>query len=176
MGLMALFPEIADRLRDSGITLIAAGGIADGRGVAAALALGAQGVALGTRFLASTEARIKKGYQDEVVRASDAAQNTTRTQLYNHLRGTFGWPEHWSPRGVVNKSWQDQQAGVSFEELKARHDEAAKSGDDGWGPEGRLATYAGAAVGLIHSVEDAGMIVKRLRDETKEIVRGLIEA
>jgi nitronate monooxygenase len=175
MGLMALFPEIADRLRDSDITLIVAGGIADGRGVAAALALGAQGVALGTRFLASTEARIKKGYQDEVVRASDAAQNTMRTQLYNHLRGTFGWPEHWSPRGVVNKSWQDQQAGVSFEELKARHDEAAKSGDDGWGPEGRLATYAGAAVGLIHSVEDAGMIVKRLRDETKEIVRGLNE-
>jgi nitronate monooxygenase len=175
MGLMALFPEIADQVHDSGIMLIAAGGIADGRGVAAALALGAHGVALGTRFLASTEARIKKGYQNEIVRASDAAQNTKRTQLYNHLRGTFGWPEHWSPRGVVNKSWQDQQAGVSFEELKKRHDEAAKSGDDGWGLEGRLATYAGAAIGLIHGVEDAGILVERLRTEAKDIVRGLNE-
>jgi nitronate monooxygenase len=175
MGLMALFPEIADQVRESGMLLIATGGIADGRGVAAALALGANGVALGTRFLASTEARIKKGYQDEVVRASDAAQNTTRTQLYNHLRGTFGWPEHWSPRGVVNRSWQDHQVGVSFEELKARHDEAVKSGDDGWGPEGRLATYAGAAIGLIHGVEDASVLVERLRIKAKDIVRGLNE-
>ena len=173
MGLMALFPEIADQVRGSGMLLVAAGGIADGRGIAAALALGADGVAMGTRFLASTEARIKKGYQNEVVRASNAAHNTTRTQLYNHLRGTFGWPEQYSPRGIVNKSWQEHQAGVSFEELKQRHDEAATSGDEGWGPEGRLATYAGAAIGLVHNVEDAGLLVERLRTEAKDIIKHL---
>jgi nitronate monooxygenase len=173
MGLMSLFPEIADQVQGSNMALVATGGIADGRGIAAALALGADGVAMGTRFLASTEARISKGYQREVVRASDAAKSTTRTMLYNHLRGTMGWPEQYSPRGIVNKSWHDQQAGVAFEELKTRHDEAMKSGDEGWGSEGRLATYAGAGVGLVHSVEDAGVLVKRLRDDARTIMKGL---
>ncbi|KAJ4378125.1 hypothetical protein N0V83_000958 [Neocucurbitaria cava] len=172
-GIMTLFPEVADQVRGSGISLIAAGGIADGRGIAAALALRAKGVAMGTRFLASTEARISKGYQQEVVRASDGAHSTTKTMLYNHLRGTFGWPEQYSPRGIINKSWHDQQAGVGFEKLKQRHDEAAQSGDSGWGPEGRLATYAGAAVGLVHSVEDAGVLVERLRSEATGIIREL---
>lgn len=173
MGIMALFPEIADQVREANMPLIAAGGIADGRGIAAALALGANGVAMGTRFLASTEARISKGYQREVIRAQDGAHSTTRTQLYNHLRGTMGWPEQFSPRGITNKSWQDQQAGMSFEELKKLHDEAAKTGDEGWGPDGRLATYASAAVGLVHSVEDAGLLTVRLRDEARDIIKGL---
>ncbi|KAM0430952.1 hypothetical protein ACHAPT_005586 [Fusarium lateritium] len=177
LGIMTLFPEIADKIKGSGITLIAAGGIADGRGVAAALALGAAGVAMGTRFLAATETRISKGYQQEVVRASDGAQCTTRTMLYNHLRGTTGWPEQYSPRGIVNQSWHDHQAGVAFEELKLRHDEAAKAagGEGGWGPEGRLATYAGAAVGLVHEVEDAGVLVRRIQCETRDIVRRVAE-
>jgi len=173
MGIMTLFPEVADGVRGSGVSLIAAGGIADGRGVAAAFALGAQGVAMGTRFLASTEARISKGYQNEIVRATDGAQSTTKTMLYNHLRGTVGWPEQYSPRGITNKSWHDHRAGVSFEELKRLHGEAEKLGDAGWGPEGRLATYAGAAVGLVHTVEDAGSLVKRFQDEAKTIIQGL---
>ncbi|OAL49727.1 inosine monophosphate dehydrogenase [Pyrenochaeta sp. DS3sAY3a] len=175
MGIMTLFPEISDQVRGSNMSLIAAGGIADGRGIAAALALGANGVAMGTRFLASTEARISKGYQDEIVRATDGAHSTTRTMLYNHLRGTFGWPEQYSPRGITNKSWQDHQAGVSFEQLKVQHDEAAKSGDKGWGPQGRLATYAGAAVGLVHGVEDASVLVQRLQNEAKTVIRSMNE-
>lgn len=173
MGIMALFPEISDQVHDSGMSLFAAGGIADGRGVAAALSLGATGAVMGTRFLAATEARISKGYQQEIVRATDGAQCTTRTMLYNHLRGTIGWPEQYSPRGIVNQSFHDHQAGVEFEELKKRHDEAVHSGDKGWGPEGRLATYAGAAVGLIHDVQDAEAIVKNVQGEAKEIITNL---
>ncbi|RSL76468.1 hypothetical protein CEP51_009931 [Fusarium floridanum] len=176
LGIMSLFPEIADKIKDSGITLVAAGGIADGRGVAAALALGAAGVAMGTRFLAATETRINKGYQREVVRASDGAQCTTRTMLYNRLRGTIGWPEEYSPRGIVNQSWRDHQEGVAFDEIKLRHDEAAaKAGEKGWGPEGRLATYAGAAVGLVHEVDDAGALIQRIQCETRDIARRVAE-
>lgn len=175
LGTMALFPEVCDAVGGSGLALFSAGGIADGRGIAAALALGATGVAMGTRFLAATEARISRGYQDEVVRATDGAKCTTRTMLYNHLRGTVGWPEQYSPRGIVNRSWHDHQAGVSFDELKRLHDEAAEAGYEGWGPEGRLATYAGAAVGLIHSVEDAGVLVGRLKTETRAVLNGLAE-
>ncbi|KAK2594835.1 hypothetical protein QQS21_007463 [Conoideocrella luteorostrata] len=172
-GTIALLPEIADTLKQSQIPLIAAGGIVDGRGAAAALALGANGVAMGTRFLASTEARISKGYQNEVIRASDGGKNTVRTQLYNHLRGTFGWPVHWSPRTVINKSWTDHQGGMQFEKLKGLHDQSAKTGDAGWGPDGRLATYAGAAVGLVHRVDDAHAIVESTRDQARATLTSL---
>lgn len=171
MGLMALFPEIADVMSSTSIPLIAAGGIADGRGVAAALCLGASGVAMGTRFLAARETRISRGYQDEVVRASDGAVSTTRTLLYNHLRGTMGWPEVYSPRTIINKSFLEQQEGKSFEELKILHDEATKAGDLGWGPQGRLATYAGAGVGLIHEVKEAGDIVRDVQQDARRRVR-----
>ncbi|PTB66202.1 dehydrogenase [Trichoderma citrinoviride] len=172
-GTIVLFPEVADAIKESGIPVVAAGGIIDGRGAAAALALGAAGVAMGTRFLASSEARIAKGYQDEVVRASDGARNTLRTQLYNHLRGTFGWPEQFSPRTLTNRSWIDHEAGVSFEKLQVLHDEAAKSGDAGWGPEGRLATYVGAGVGLVKSVQGAGEIVESVRNEARDVLKAL---
>ncbi|KAK9235600.1 hypothetical protein V1525DRAFT_427745 [Lipomyces kononenkoae] len=164
MGLITLLPEVADTLRGSGITLCAAGGIADGRGAASALCLGASAVAMGTRFLTAEEARISKGYQQEVVRASDGAISTTRTLLYNQLRGTTGWPKEFIPRGIINRSWIEYQAGTPFEELKRRHDEALKAGDSGWGPDGRLATYAGAAVGLIHDVKPASEIVRDTRE------------
>ena len=173
MGIMTLFPEVADAMVSSQIPLLAAGGIADGRGVAAALCLGASGSVMGTRFLAANEARISSGYQSEILRASDAAVTTTRTLLYNHLRGTFGWPAEYSPRTIINKSFVEQQAGSAFEELKRRHDEALKMGDSGWGPEGRLATYAGAAVGLIHEVRDAGDIVRDVQEDALERIQSL---
>lgn len=168
LGLMSLFPEVADAVEASQIPLFAAGGIADGRGTAAALALGASGVIMGTRFLAANEARISHGYQREIVRAGDAGVNTVRTLLYNHLRGTFGWPEEYSPRTIINKSYLEQQQGASFEDLKKRHDESQKSGDNGWGPEGRLATYAGTSIGLIHEVKDAAAIVREVQETTVE--------
>ncbi|KID96181.1 2-nitropropane dioxygenase precursor, partial [Metarhizium majus ARSEF 297] len=158
-GTIALVPEVSDALGDSKIPLVAAGGIVDGRGAAAALTLGAAGVAMGTRFLASSEARISKGYQNE---------------LYNHLRGTFGWPEHFSPRTLVNRSWRDHEAGVQFDRLKELHDESAKTGDAGWGPEGRLATYVGAAVGLVRRVDDAAVIVRETRDQARAILTSVV--
>jgi nitronate monooxygenase len=168
LGLITLLPEVADALAGSQIPLFAAGGIADGRGAAAALCLGASGVAMGTRFLAAEEARISRGYQSEVVRASDGAASTTRTLLYNHLRGTMGWPEGYSPRTIINKSFIEHQAGTPFEKLKELHDQSLKAGDSGWGPEGRLATYAGASIGLIHDVKDAATIVRDVREEVLE--------
>ncbi|EAW19322.1 nitronate monooxygenase [Aspergillus fischeri NRRL 181] len=164
LGIMTLLPEMMDCL-PAHIPVFAAGGIADGRGAAAALCLGATGVVMGTRFLAATEARISPGYQREIVRASNGAVSTTRTLLYNRLRGTVGWPEEYSPRTIINKSFIEHQAGRPFDELKELHDEALKAGDAGWGPEGRLATYAGAAIGLIHEVKDAETIVQVVQEE-----------
>ena len=175
IGLTTLVPEIVDLLRDHGIQVpvIAAGGIADGRGAAAAHCLGASGVAMGTRFLAATEARISRGYQEEILRASDGATNTTRTLLYNHLRGIFGWPKPYAPRTIINRSFVEHKEGTSFESLQIQHDEASKKGDEGWGPEGRLGTYAGASVGLIKDVQDAGHIVRNVQREMRTIFDAL---
>lgn len=173
IGIITLLPEVFDAAQSYDVPLVAAGGIMDGRGAAAALALGASGIALGTRFLASTEARISKGYQNEVVRASGGGVSTTRTTLYNQLRGTTGWPEEFSPRTIINKSYQEYQDGKPFDELKTLHDEALKAGDAGWGPEGRLATYAGAGVGLIRDVRGAGEIVSGVRDGAVNILKEL---
>lgn len=172
VGLVSLLPEVADALGASrpDLPLIGAGGIADGRGAVAALGLGAAAVAMGTRFLASTEARVNPAYKAEVLRATDGAAHTGRTHLYNHLRGTFGWPAEFSPRGLLNQSWADQEAGVPFDELKVRHDAAVKEGGSAaWGPEGRVATYVSTSVGLVRSVDDAGAIIEQTRAEIKEI-------
>ncbi|PYH44017.1 nitronate monooxygenase [Aspergillus saccharolyticus JOP 1030-1] len=175
LGLITLLPEVDDLVAGR-IPLFAAGGIADGRGASAARCLGASGVVMGTRFLASQEARISSGYQQEIVRASDGAASTTKTLVYNHLRGTTGWPTEYSPRTIINQSFIDHQQGRPFDELRELHDQALQAGDSGWGPSGRLATYAGASIGLIHEVKSAASIVhevqgavrKRLREEAEE--------
>ncbi|KAK4160213.1 hypothetical protein QBC43DRAFT_293261 [Cladorrhinum sp. PSN259] len=177
--LTTLLPEVLSTLPadiTSKIPIFAAGGISDGRGVASALCLGASGAVLGTRFLASTEARIKKGYQDAVLDARDGGANTVKTHLYNHLRGTWGWPEdQWAPRTIVNKSWEEEREGVEFDELKRRHDEILEKGDDSaWGKEGRTATYAGMGVGLVRELKGAGQIAEGVREEAKEIIKGLV--
>ena len=171
IGLTTLVPEVFDLLLEHvlQVPVIAAGGIADGRGAAAAMCLGASGIAMGTRFLASTEARISKGYQREIVRARDGATNTTQTLLYNHLRGTFGWPKAYAPRTIINRSYLEHKDGKSFEDLKKLHDEASTRGDEGWGPEGRLATYAGASIGLIKDVKDAAHIVRDVRHHVQAV-------
>lgn len=172
MGFITLVPEIDDALGGR-IPLVAAGGIVDGRGVVAALGVGAVGAAMGTRFLASSEARVSDGYQGHVVRASDGAKNTVRTGLYNRLRGTT-FPAEWEPRGLINRSWEEWEEGVSFDELKKRHDEALKEGR-GHGEEGRTATYAGAGIGLVKKIEGAAVIVEETRQEARMITKGLTD-
>ncbi|EXJ92273.1 hypothetical protein A1O3_00823 [Capronia epimyces CBS 606.96] len=176
LGLLALLPEVAQVLQQNGhenIPLIAAGGIVNGRGAAAALCLGATGVAIGTRFLAATEARISRGYQQEIVRARDGGANTTRTVLYNQLRGTVGWPEQYAPRTIINRSYVDHVNGVPFDTLQKLHDEVVVRGDQAWGPEGRVATYAGASVGLIHDVRPAASLVRDIQRDTVRVLQSL---
>ena len=162
-GIISLLPEVADALGDLNIPLIAAGGIAEGRGVAAALSLGAMGVAMGTRFLAATEAKISKGYQGDVLRTRDGGQNTVRTTLYDELAGRTDWPADYDGRNVVNQSILDHVSGLRFEDNQKQYDEAMKKGDEGWGENGRLTAYVGSAVGLVKSVLGADEIVEEAR-------------
>ena len=170
--IVSLLPEVADALKEQGlgyITLVAAGGIVEGRGTAACLALGAGGVVMGTRFLACTEARIDKGYQDEVLRARDGGVNTVRSQVYDTLRGTTNWPGHYNGRGIINQSYLDAKNGQVTEENRRLYAEAMKTGNDGWGPQGRMTTYAGTGVGLIHESKNAEAILEEVRRDVKRI-------
>lgn len=164
-GIISLLPEVADELGESSIPLIAAGGIADGRGVAAALSLGAAGAVMGTRFLAAKEANVSTGYQGDVLRIKDGGQNTVRTTLYDELAGRTDWPPEYDGRNVVNQSILDHAKGVDFEENKKRYQEATKKGDEGWGENGRLTSYIGSAVGLVREVVGAEDIVRNARSE-----------
>ena len=70
--------------------LLAAGGIADGRGVAAALTLGAEGVVMGTKYLASEEADILQGYKNDVLRTVDGGTDDHKMQRLRHIARDHG--------------------------------------------------------------------------------------
>lgn len=177
-SLISLLPEVSDLLLSISSTstpsqekkkgdipiLIAAGGISDARGAAAAFILGASGICMGTRFLASPEASIAKGYQNELLRVSDGGQTTVRTKVYDNLRGTTGWAETHNGRGIVNRSYVDAVAGMDEEENKRLYAEEMGKGDSGWGEHARMTAYAGSGVGLVREVKGAGEIVREVRE------------
>ena len=170
-SIITLLPECADTLEKDGfgnIPLIATGGIVEGRAVAAAIALGASGVCMGTRFLATPEAVISKGYQEAVIKATDGGVSTARTTLYDQLRGTPGWPKVYNGRGVLNQSFWDHEKGMKEAENTKLYEEAVKLGDAGWGDQGRMTTYAGTGIGLIHKSMPAGEIVAEVLRDSKE--------
>ncbi|TVY19550.1 Nitronate monooxygenase [Lachnellula arida] len=161
-SIISLLPECADALSKAGfgdIPLVAAGGIADGRGVAAATMLGAAGVCMGTRFLCSPEAAISDGYRGAVLKAKDG--DTSRSKLWDRLTGT-DWPEGFDGRAVLNDSFWDHEKGLPEEENKRLYGEAAKTADGWSGEKARLTPWAGAGVGLINEIKPAGEIVKGL--------------
>ena len=171
-GIISLLPEVADSLRGLGmesIRLIAAGGVMDGRGAAACLALGGCGVVMGTRFLASKEATIAKGYQDDVLRTSDGGRSTVRTRVYDMLRGTE-WPRQYNGRGISNQSYLDAPNGTVTDENKKLYQEALQKGDNGWGENGRVTAYAGSGVGLAKEVKYAKDIIDEVRREIAEVL------
>ena len=172
-SVISLVPEVCDALAHRqlyDITVLAAGGIVDARGVAAALALGASGVAMGTRFLASKEASIAHGYQAELLRVSDGGNVTVRSTVYDSIRGIKGWPERYDGRGIINQSYIDAVEGhMRDQENKRLYEEELKKGDAGWGPQGRLTTYAGTGVGIVKETLPAGDIVERILAHLKAI-------
>lgn len=175
-SILTLVPEVADALSSATDlpaplpALVAAGGISDGRTLAATLCLGAAGAVLGTRFLACHEARIAGGYQREILRVSDGGVSTVRNTLNDRLRGINRWPDDYDGRGVVNAAHRDAMAGMDEEENRRLYVEEGKKGDDGWGPEGRMVTWAGTGVGLVREVMGAGEIVEGIRREAAEVL------
>ncbi len=162
-------PEVADYLtRHSPATvLLAAGGIADGRGLAAALMLGADGVVVGTRFWASTEALTPAAFTNRAERAT--GDDTVRTKSIDRLRGT-PWPDEFSFRVLANKlteKWADREteAAAAFGSLAAAYADARSRQDLDM-----VVTVAGECVGLIHDRPTAGTIIDAMVVEARAAI------
>ena len=150
------------------VPVLAAGGLADGAGLASALALGADGILLGTRFLASDECRIPTWLKQEIV-ASDG-HDTIRTTVPDTMTGQ-DWPGAWGRvlRTRLVEEWLGREP-----ELRRRRQEVLTEAYDAMGKDDapdRWYFYVGQSAGLIDSIEPAGEIVRRIVGDAEEVLR-----
>ena len=164
MASMVLTPMVVDAVAP--VPVLSAGGIADGRGLAAALALGADGALLGTRFIASDESPIHDNFKQAIVDSD--GHDTVLTEITDLAAGVI-WPgamsrarrnrfvERW-----IGREWdlRRHQAEAFARQLAAR-----KDGDI----DEALLSY-GQDAGLIHDILPVGDIVRRIADEAEEIL------
>jgi enoyl-[acyl-carrier protein] reductase II len=163
---LALIPQMVDAVK---IPVIAAGAIVDGRGLAAALALGAQGVWMGTRFIASDEAHAGALYKQVIVDADDEATIVTRAYSGKPMRVLKNeYVTDWERRPQDIQPFP-QQAMVSVQ--------AGVMGGIGGQVEGldhnRSAFAMGQGAGAIHDVKSAKAIIDDMMAEAEEIIGGL---
>ena len=170
-GALSFVPEAADLIaaRAPETLLLAAGGIADGRGLAAALMLGADGVLVGTRFWASREALTPPRHLAAILAANGDA--TIRTRVVDIVR-QFDWPAGFSARVQRNAfvaRWhghEDQLAhNVAVEGRRYR--EAVAAGD----PD-HAGVWFGEAAGVIDAIEPAAAIVERMIGQASALLLG----
>jgi len=185
---MSLIPRVTDAAAEAspgeGVPVVAAGGVADGRGVAAALALGAAGAMLGTRFVASDEADVSDAYKRRITEAEE-----TDTSHGTPFDG--GWPgaPHRVLRNRTVQSWEE--AGRPLKGERPGEGDRVATGPDGTpvyryddviptagidGDADDLALYAGQSCGLVESVRPAGEIVDELASESDKALQRALES
>jgi nitronate monooxygenase len=165
-GLVALLPEVVDAVGPA-VPVVAAGGLADGRGLAAALVLGASGVLLGTRFYATREAAAPDAAKERVRAAS--GDDTVRGLVFDVSRDNV-WPAPFTGRCLRN-AFADRWSGREVELLQHRDEElaryaAARRSDDF----DIAAVVAGEASGLIRDVSSAREVVARIVGEASALL------
>jgi len=158
---LPLVPQVVDAVK---IPVVAAGGIADGRGLAAALALGAVGVQMGTRFISTTECVVHDNYKQMIVRAGDRATITTGHSLGHPVRAL---------RNPMTRKFEElEKVGLSEEELlefgtgKLRR--AAVDGDLNEG-----SFMAGQSCGLVADVITVAEVIQRVISQAESILMSL---
>ena len=155
---MALVPQVADAVD---IPIIAAGGIGDGRGIAAAFMLGAVGVQLGTRFLVATECNIHQNYKDKVLKASDISTIATGKRLGHPVRAL---------KTPFSRDFfaKEYDSAVTNEALEAMGAGALKRAVDGDDAEGCF--MAGQIAGLVTKEQTAAEMITEMFAQAAEVI------
>ena len=167
-----LVPEVADFLAKAapGTILVAAGGIADGRGLAASLMLGADGVLIGSRLIASSEASAPREFQQAITAAD--GDSTIKTTVIDVVRN-YEWPgQEFSGRALKNRfvaTWHGREGMLAEAKTNATENErywnAFRSGDvDNTG------IFVGEAAGLIGEVQSAKRILESMVKQAEQLL------
>jgi enoyl-[acyl-carrier protein] reductase II len=164
IGTMALVPQVVDAVR---IPVLAAGGIADGRQLVAALALGAQGVVIGTRFIATPEAQAAPAYRRAIVESGEG--DTTRTRCYT------GKPAR-TIRNRYTEEWERKPDQIQPFPMQIMHsiqehvmDYMGVTGD---ADPDRYFMPAGQGMGLIREVKPAAEVFADIVSEAETVLHG----
>lgn len=157
---LALVPQVVDAVRP--IPVIAAGGIADGRGLAATLVLGAQGANIGTRFLTAIEAPISAAWKQAILAAE--SEDTIKVEFWDDIFPASGQAYRVIPRTLPSPfiaEWQHQrkEAKRAAAQLQSQIGAAIQQGTFG-----ELFPFAGQTVGLIHEILPAAEILRCIAD------------
>ncbi len=160
---MALVPQVCDA---TDLPVIAAGGIADGRGVAAAMMLGACGVQLGTRFLVAEECGVHRNYKDKILKAGDTATITTGRRLGHPVR---------SLKTPFSRAYaQAEYSAISDEELEQMGAGALRLAvQEGDVQKGCF--LAGQIAGMVNQEQTAAQIVQELVQEAEAVLKGAVQ-
>lgn len=159
VGTMALVPQVVDAVR---VPVLAAGGIADGRGLIAAFALGACGIWMGSRFVASEEALAHDNYKNKIVEINEEGTVVTRCHSGKPCRLI---------RNRFTDSWEGREHEIlpfPLQTLKVGHEAARKARYEGKVEDGGLP--AGQISGLITRVKSAGEIVQDVMEEARAVL------
>ncbi|RAK64289.1 NAD(P)H-dependent flavin oxidoreductase [Phenylobacterium kunshanense] len=165
-GLVGTMPLVAQAVEAVKVPVVAAGGLYDGRGLAAALSLGAVGVWMGTRFIASAEAHAGQMYRDTIVEATD--EDTVRTRCYS------GKPMRVKKNPYV-EDWEGRPQDIKPFPFQAMHSsQAGVMGGIGGQIEGLDADKScfamGQSAGGVHDVLPAAEIVARIMSEAEAAI------
>ena len=160
---MTLVPEIADFLaeRAPSTLLVAAGGVADGRGLAAALMLGADAVLIGSRFWASKEAVVHRSLQQRAITAT--GDDTVRTRVADIARG-YAWPAEFTGRLVETRfvqEWHGREDQLTEDETLARERSRYLAAMEAGDAE-NTGVWAGEAAALIRDVRPAADLLRTI--------------
>ncbi|KUM63317.1 hypothetical protein ACN42_g3780 [Penicillium freii] len=167
-SLISLLPEVRDLLskaQDTTTAILAAGGIVDGRGCVAALGLGADGIVMGTRFVATSECPAPFEMKQTIISGRDGGASTVKSTRHDVFQSTDVFPRQYDGRAITGVSYEDSLNGVSDEEIIRRYDAAREAGEHQ-----RRTVWAGASIGSINAVVSVEHVVQSTQQEVKLIL------